>query len=212
MIRHVGILGGTFDPVHRTHIKLANLAKEQYSLDEVWLMPTGDPPHKADKQITDASNRVKMLNLALNEANLNGLSVSTFELERVGRIYTADTLKLLSEKYPDTIWYFILGGDSLLYIEKWYHPEQIFRYAVLLVSVRNGAGIMELEGKRIWLKEQYPDARIEFIHMEADSLSSSQVRTLLVKPQRSEQEEFDLKAAIYENELQYIKEKGLYVK
>ena len=211
MIKRIGILGGTFDPVHKTHIKLAHLAKEQFALDEVWLMPSGDPPHKSDKKVTIGTDRIAMLELALQDMQLEGLKVSSFELEREGKIYTADTLELLSKEYPDTVWYFILGGDSLLYIEKWYHPERIFRNAVILAAVRNGAGMQELTEKRIWLQEHYEDVRIDFIHMEADTLSSSQVRTLLSNTMRTEQEEALLIDALSTSELQYIKEKGLYM-
>ena len=96
--RKIGILGGTFDPIHRVHLSLAKQAKEQYHLEEVWLMPSGDPPHKSGKTITPGAKRLKLVELAVS--NQSGLVASDYELRRKGKIYTAETLEQLSAEQP----------------------------------------------------------------------------------------------------------------
>ncbi len=197
--RKIGILGGTFDPIHRVHLSLAKQAKEQYHLEEVWLMPSGDPPHKSGKTITPGAKRLKLVELAVS--NQSGLVASDYELRRKGKIYTAETLEQLSAEQPEAEWYFIMGGDSLLYLDEWYHPERIFHYAVILVAVRGECLELEmtrLEEKRRQLSELFPEARIFFLRTAADSLSSSLLRTLLAKPERSDKEEVFLKASLPE--------------
>lgn len=207
-MRKTGILGGTFDPVHRVHLKIAECAREQFGLDEVWLMPSGDPPHKKERQITPGNERLYMLKLAVE--NKAGLEASDYELRRNGIIYTADTLQMLREAYPDREWYFILGGDSLLYLDQWYHPETILACARILVAVRGGENPEQLKEKRRMLLALYPQAQIDFIRMEADSLSSSSIRSVLSAGCRTEEDEKLLADALPEAVWQYIQKKGLY--
>lgn len=131
----IGILGGTFNPIHVGHLILAENAYEQYNLDQVWLMPSGMPPHKPKQGIASAEIRSAMVKLSIT--GNRHLKYSGFELERSGYIYTAETLGLLKEKYPDTEFYFIIGEDSLENFHKWHMPEQIVRLAEILVAVRS---------------------------------------------------------------------------
>ena len=133
-MRRVGILGGTFDPVHNGHLLLGEQAHREYGLDEIWFMPSHVPPHKKDHHITDGAARIRMLELATESVPY--FSVSDFEMGREGNTYTAQTLALLKEAYPDIEVYFIIGADSLYQLESWYHPEQVMAQAVLLVSGR----------------------------------------------------------------------------
>ena len=133
-MRRVGILGGTFDPVHNGHLLLGEQAYREYGLDEIWFMPSHVPPHKKDHHITDGAARIRMLELATE--SIPYFSVSDFEMGREGNTYTAQTLALLKEAYPDIEVYFIIGADSLYQLESWYHPEQVMAQAVLLVSGR----------------------------------------------------------------------------
>jgi len=215
----IGILGGTFDPIHRMHLQMAASARAQYGLDEVWLMPSGDPPHKEAGQITPGVHRLRMVELAVT--GQEGLLASDYELCREGKIYTADTLTDLAERYPDVEWYFILGGDSLAYIERWYHPERIFQHATILAVVRDssathhklygeiGAG-NDLESKREALFQQYPEARIDFVQMEMDTISSSQIRAWLTDSQQSGENESLIQASMPKAVYDYIQREGLY--
>ena len=119
----IGIMGGTFDPIHNGHLQLGRQAREEYHLEQVWFMPSGQPPHKKDHAVTDAWTRLEMVRLAI--AGQKGFSLSDFEIRRPGNTYTAQTLKLLSEAYPENLFYFIIGADSLYDIEKWYRPDLV---------------------------------------------------------------------------------------
>ena len=119
----IGIMGGTFDPIHNGHLLIGIQAKEEYDLDQIWYMPNGQPPHKKDHKITDKNHRCNMVKFALE--GQKGMIFSDFEIKRPGNTYTAQTLSLLRAAYPQNKFYFILGADSLYEIEQWYHPEQI---------------------------------------------------------------------------------------
>lgn len=111
-MRRIGILGGTFDPVHNGHLLLGEQAYREYGLDEIWFMPSHVPPHKKDHFITDGAARIRMLELATE--SIPYFTVSDFEMGREGNTYTAQTLALLKEAYPDIEVYFIIGADSLV--------------------------------------------------------------------------------------------------
>lgn len=130
----IGILGGTFDPIHLAHIRLAQAAREAFGLDEVWLMPAKIPPHKQSKQIASEEHRSSMVALAVREEE--GLRLSTFELERESVSYTAETLRLLRKEHSADLFYYLMGEDSLQGFAHWYHPEEIVREADILVAPR----------------------------------------------------------------------------
>lgn len=134
-MRKIGILGGTFDPIHNAHIIFAEAAFDQLGLDEMLLMPSPNPPHKDKNKITALSDRVNMIKLAL-EGN-EKLKFSDFELKREGKVYTYETLKLFKEKNPDSEIYFLVGEDSLFNIENWYKPEEIFANCKIVTSIRD---------------------------------------------------------------------------
>ena len=117
MIR-TGIFGGTFDPVHYGHIRLAETAYNELSLDKVIFMPAYIPPHKADNIVSDWEHRVNMLKLAISD--IPYFNISFLEKELQGRSYTARTLSILKEKYEALV--FIMGADSFMNLDGWYHP------------------------------------------------------------------------------------------
>ena len=106
---HVGILGGTFNPIHYGHIELGVQALEQFRLDKVLVMPNNKPGYKDISNEVTTDHRVNMIKLAID--GIKGLEYSDFELRRPGITYTSDTLEALHELYPDVHWYFIMGGD-----------------------------------------------------------------------------------------------------
>lgn len=123
-LKKIGIMGGTFNPIHIGHLIIAEKAREQFGLDHVLFMPSGMPYMKDCREVLPGKTRTKMTELAI-QSNLF-FAISTIEVEREGRTYTYETLEYLRTQNPDTEYYFILGADSLWKIEEWKHPERIF--------------------------------------------------------------------------------------
>lgn len=148
----VGVLGGTFDPVHVGHLLLAEQARSQLRLDVVLFVPAGEPWRKAHRAITHASHRLAMLGLAVDDND--GLGISDVELTREGPSYTADTLAALAGERLDDEFYFIVGSDALADLPNWHEPERIVRHAMLAVAPREDQlvdattlGIPGIEGR-----------------------------------------------------------------
>lgn len=144
----VGILGGTFDPIHLGHLIIAEQAREQARLDEVLFIPSARPPHKLSDPISPFDHRVEMVQLAI--AGRSDFRVETLERERPGPSYTADTLTELRQRHPDTDFYLILGEDCLPDLAGWYQPLRIVEQAGLLVAAR--------PGWEMWNAEQLADS------------------------------------------------------
>ena len=198
----IGILGGTFDPIHNGHLRLGREAYEQFGLDAVWFMPTGNPPHKKDHKITEGEMRERMVKLAI--ADTPYFLYSDFELRRKGNTYTAQTLSLLREEYREDVFYFIIGADSLYQLESWYHPEQVMAQAVLLVSGRTYEdGGVPLEDKVAYFNEKY-NADIRLLHNPKIDVASADIRK---KAAEGRDLSKDMPAAVAE----YIRETGLYL-
>ena len=170
----VGIMGGTFNPIHLAHTEMAKVCLRQQDLDKILFMPSKNPPHKKDKSILPENERAVMVKLAVSE--YDKFVFSDFELQRKGTTYTADTLRLLQEENPDDNYYFIMGADSLLYLDKWYRPQEILKRAVILAIGRDGSTPDELKKKRKELIKQYDKADIRFVHMRQMDISSSMIR------------------------------------
>jgi nicotinate-nucleotide adenylyltransferase len=133
---NVGILGGTFDPVHNGHLILAEHARTQLALDIVLFVPAGDPWRKAHRAITPAEYRLAMLMLAITDQAQFG--ISDIELRRTGPTYTADTLEALAAERLDDEFYFIAGADALADLPTWHDPARIVQHAMLAVAERSG--------------------------------------------------------------------------
>jgi nicotinate-nucleotide adenylyltransferase len=131
----VGVLGGTFDPVHVAHLVIAERAREELSLDLVLFIPAGDPWRKSDREITAARHRLAMLKLAI--AGNDAFGVSDLELRRVGPTYTADTLATLAGERLDDAFWFIVGADALADLPNWHEPGRIVKHARLAVAPRD---------------------------------------------------------------------------
>ena len=132
----VGILGGTFDPVHNGHLILADAARTQLALDIVLFVPAGEPWRKAHRTITPGEFRLAMLMLAITDHAQFG--ISDIELRHPGPTYTADTLEALAAERLDDEFYFIVGADALADLPSWHDPARIVQHAVLAVADRNG--------------------------------------------------------------------------
>lgn len=175
----IGILGGTFDPIHNGHLLLGKQAYKEYHLQEIWFMPSGQPPHKKDHPVTAAEYRCEMVRLAI--AGYPYFRLSEFEVNRSGNSYTAQTLMLLQEEYPEHRFFFIIGADSLYEIEHWYHPEDVMRQVTLLVANREydqGTGSIDEQIRHLVNKYQ---ARIHLLHCEEVDISSHELRDMAVR-------------------------------
>ena len=128
----IGIMGGTFNPIHKGHTGIARCAYEQSDIDEILFMPSGTPAYKDNSPIVSATDRCNMVKLAIKPFDY--MSLSTIETDRPGNTYTADTLAQIYDSYKKI--YFIIGADSLLYIHEWYPPEYICSHCHLILSVK----------------------------------------------------------------------------
>lgn len=133
-----GLYGGSFDPVHIGHMAVAKKAKEQLGLDRVIFIPTGNMPHKKGCKASDEA-RIKMLELSFDD---DAFSVSDYEINREEISYSADTIEYFKSLFPDDEIFFIIGGDSYAYIDKWRDPKRIFDNATVVVYPRNDEKIL----------------------------------------------------------------------
>lgn len=197
--RRIGIMGGTFNPIHIGHLILAQKAYEEYELDEIIFITSGDPPHKRVGHIS-ATMRGDMTRLAVEDNPI--FQYSDMEIKREGYSYTYLTLLELREIYADAELYFLLGADSLFYLEKWKRPDIIMQNAVILAANRN-TNNEQLYNKIDELKKDY-DADIRIIDMPNIDISSSSIRHM-VNIGRS------VKYYVPDSVIDYIKENNLYL-
>ena len=133
----VGLLGGTFNPVHYGHLAIARQTREALELDRVVLIPTGDPPHKPHENLAPAKDRYEMVRLAIASDPL--LSISDVEVHRSGKSYSIDTVRLLQEEYgKDARFYFLIGLDAFLELPTWRDPETLLTLCSFVVLSRPG--------------------------------------------------------------------------
>ncbi|WP_122646878.1 nicotinate-nucleotide adenylyltransferase [Enterococcus mediterraneensis] len=187
--KQVGILGGNFNPVHTTHLIIADQVGRTLGLEKVFLMPEYLPPHVDEKETIPAEHRLKMLELAIEDNPL--LAVETIELARKGKSYTYDTMKELTEKNPDTDYYFIIGGDMVAYLPKWYRIDELTNL-VNFVGVRRPNFSTETAYPIIWVDVPLMD------------ISSSLIRKKIAQG-------CSAKYLLPDNVLNYIQEEGLYL-
>lgn len=171
--KKIGILGGTFNPIHNAHLAMAEVALQQGDLEEIWFMPSKNPPHKSNDEIVSELFRSSMIKLAILPRP--HFIYSDYELQREGTTYTAETLKGLQKDYPDMEFSFIIGGDSFFNIEKWYHPEEILSGCRILAISRDGATTQQMLQHKDYLIQKY-HANIQIVSMEQMDISSSQIR------------------------------------
>lgn len=199
-MKHIGIFGGTFNPIHNSHLILAQTALEQFELDKVVFVPSKKPPHKRDMSLANDFDRINMVKLAIEDNPL--FEISTIEFERNGLSFTADSLMIFTEKYVGDELYFLLGEDSLNEIDSWSRPEIIFKLAHILVAGRNDNISSNILEKANYLKKKY-NGKIDFINMPNIDISSSAIR-------KAVEEDRSIKYYLPENVASYIKNNNLY--
>ncbi|MCI9072158.1 MAG: nicotinate-nucleotide adenylyltransferase [Lachnospiraceae bacterium] len=169
----IGIMGGTFNPIHTGHLLLAQWAMEEAGLDGILFMPTGNSYMKDRGEMLPGSERLAMTTLAV--ADRDCFACSDLEVRRGGNTYTYETLETLHRMYPRSCLYFILGADCLFSIENWYCPEKIFQNCVLLAACRGGVPMETLEAKRRELEKRH-GARILLMTFPNLEISSTDIR------------------------------------
>lgn len=133
-MKKIGIMGGTFNPIHLAHLAMAQAAFDEYGLDRVLFMPSKNPPHKNKENIVSDAHRERMIRLAIE--GVPEFVFSDFELKREGTTYTSDTLELLCRDHPEWHIFFIIGGDSLMDFDKWHKPKEISKRCTILAVPR----------------------------------------------------------------------------
>ena len=198
--KKVGILGGTFNPIHCGHIKLAENALNNVDLDEVWFIPSGISYMKNQKEIVSAFHRMEMVKLAIKGNDC--FKASDIEIVKKGNSYSYETMETLAKKYPDIQFYFIIGADTVFSIETWKYPERIFRVSELLVMYRLGEPL-EAVREQISALQQKFDVRITLLACDPVPISSSDIRKKIKDKHRIHH----MVPATVEA---YMKENGLY--
>ncbi|WP_085508933.1 nicotinate-nucleotide adenylyltransferase [Thalassobacillus devorans] len=186
-MKRVGILGGTFDPPHIGHLIIAEEVYYQLDLDEVWFLPSNHPPHKSGAT-ADNQNRLEMVKAAI--ADNPHFSVSDIELQRDGKSYTYDTIKQLKKLNPDIEFYFIIGGDMVEYLPKWYEIKKLMKMTHFVGVKRSG----------YQLNSPYP---VEEVEMPIIEVSSTMLRKRLNQGR-------EIRYLTADGVIDYIKEHQLY--
>lgn len=171
--KKVGIMGGTFDPIHYGHLIVAQTAFEDYQLDQVLFVPSGTPWLKESTKVLPKNKRVSMTGIGI-EDNEN-FALSTIEIDREGNSYSYETVEQLKKQNPGVDYYFILGADSLMAIETWKHPDRLMKECTLLVAVRDDFDKDCLEKQISYLKEKY-EANILNLNVSRIDISSTNIR------------------------------------
>ncbi|MEN1969334.1 nicotinate-nucleotide adenylyltransferase [Lentibacillus sp. N15] len=186
-MKRVGILGGTFDPPHIGHLLIAEEVKNQLDLAEVWFIPSYEPPHKRVAR-TSTTDRMNMVQQAI--ASNHSFRMNTIEIDRLGKSYTFDTIKMLNDTYPDTTFYFIIGADMVEYLPKWKHIDELMSIVTFVGVGRNG----------YHLQTAYPVVTLDIPMID---VSSTMIRERIKANQ-------SVKYLLPENVERYIKGKRLY--
>ncbi|WP_139653381.1 nicotinate-nucleotide adenylyltransferase [Raoultibacter phocaeensis] len=195
----LGIMGGTFDPIHIGHLACAEQVREIYGLDAVIFVPAGNPVFKRDKQVTSPEHRLAMCRLAV--ASNPAFDASSIEIERGGDTYTVDTLRQLKAHYPANVeLHFITGADAVFSIVKWRESSEIAKLAQLIGVTRPG---YELSAEKKRYLAERSDFSVSYTEVTALAISSSALRER-VRAGKS------IRYLVMQSVLDYIAEHGLY--
>ncbi len=177
----VGIVGGTFNPIHLGHLMLGEYAHEECGLDEVWFMPNGNPPHKTvNRSEISTEKRIEMTKLAIEDTAY--FRFQPYEINRTAISYSYQTMEEFSRIYPDIVFYFIIGSDSLFALETWRCPDKLLRTCSILVACRENIDIRKVKEHITYLNTKY-HCDILLLQMPLLEISSSDIRKRVEKHQ-----------------------------
>jgi len=166
----IGILGGTFDPVHNGHLAAARQLLGVANLDQVWLMPNATPPHRTAVPVAPADDRMRMVELAV--AGQNGVLASRTEVDRGGISYTIDTIRQLAREYPRQRFAFLIGSDAALQIRSWHDAEALLAEGYFVIFNRPETALA-IETLR---ELGFVPARSRIVHLDTPAIAAHQVR------------------------------------
>lgn len=192
----IGIMGGSFNPIHLRHVEMAKAARKEYKLDRVLFLPTGNPPHKKTG-LEEAEHRYEMTRLAI--FGMEAMEASRMEMEREGIIYTVDTLGLMHRKYSDADFYYIIGEDTMQDLPNWRKPEKVFQLCDLIVCCRATNEPKELP---VYKQLKKMGAKLHFLSLPPMDVSSTAIRKKLEAGQEPEE--------LSPQVMEYIRVMGLY--
>ena len=191
-----GILGGTFDPVHRGHLILAHEIHKIKKLEGILLLPAFRPPHKPKICQAPFDDRRAMLEQAIIDDSIFYISLIETEMNKAG--FTLNTVRALKEKYPLTDFIFIVGADNIAAMKDWHEPEEIFKEIKVVSGSRPGFKKDNMN--------RFPGNKIEFVPTDTVDISSSSIREMIKRGATSD----DLAEYMPKRVLEYIMEKHLY--
>lgn len=201
--RRVGILGGTFDPIHMAHLIIAEAAYDAFDLDEVLLMPSGHSYFKDEREQKVLPPEIRYAMTCEAAADNPHFTASDFEIHRPGNTYTCDTLRELRTQNPENHYFFIVGADTVLSILTWKNPEQIFADCTLLAAIREDGIPTEAFLKEVERLRKDYGADIHVLEIPAIGISSTDIRNR-IKNGRT------VHYLVPERVERYIIEKGIY--
>ncbi len=195
----IGILGGTFDPVHKGHIYIAEQCMKHLGMDRIMFLPNGNPPHKRGRNITDKEHRYNMLKIAIS--GCEGFCVSDYEIRREEYSYTVETMRNL-RKLSDDEYILIIGADSFYQLDLWYKSEELVKENKFVVLDReyDGHGNISEDVER-FNKEHL--SHISLLKIPLIDISSTEIRNRISMGT-------DISDMVGENVANYIKENNLY--
>lgn len=199
----IGIMGGTFDPIHKGHLTLAQAALNQFDLDEVWFLPNGNPPHK--QEIADEEHlrhRIRMVGEAIRP--YSSFRLCMYEAERKEVSYSYATMEHFRMVYPEHRFYFIVGADSLLALSTWKYPDRLVKTCILLASCRDDVDNSRLEEAIQKLNRAY-HSDIRLLKAPKVPVSSREIRDLALWGRLDQAEAF-----LPDKVFSYIQEYRLY--
>lgn len=194
----LGIMGGTFDPIHLAHIYIAEEAKRQLNLDKVLFMPAGSQPLKVNKNVTKASLRLEMVKEAIK--GIDYFEVSDYEIKKKGMSYTYLTVE--NFKSPNRQVFFITGADCLMDLEMWNGVNRIFNACEFVVFTRPGYDEKKLKAQKMKIEEKY-NKKVILIHVNSPNISSTMIREKIRDGKKVDN-------LLSKNVLNIIQKEGLY--
>ncbi len=192
----IGIMGGSFNPIHVRHLEIAECARREHKLNRVIFLPTGNPPHKHEG-LESAEDRFEMTRLAI--FGRQDQTASRMEIDREGIIYTVDTLARLQKQFPDATFHYMIGEDALKDLPNWRKPEKVFSMCRFLVCCRNSRDLFKHRTIRELEKK---DASFDFLTLPPSEISSTSIRDQLMRGKTPDE--------LAPQVLEYIRIMGLY--
>ncbi len=170
----IGIMGGSFNPIHNAHLAMGIKAYEEFSLDKIIFMPNSHTYYKKDHESVTDSDRCNMISLAIDDYSF--MELDETEIIRGGLTYTIDTVHVLKDIYKDSELFFIIGGDSLKHLSSWVRADELFKELIFLVTVRDDIDIAATTEIISRYKVEYPGADLRLMSLPAMDISSSDIR------------------------------------